>query len=169
MKVITVFHHLHHLIVYVSTGVYDLALSILWLDAAAAYGSVFLLYECVGLEKVLLCVCMCGNYCDLNAGSAGETGCLLINEWSRWPQVGGSCERTASRSGGQHNTDTWAITNKTSQAVNTSQRHQLCVCLCVCVHTAFLSLSTNRCMYHVAFDWKDDSCPFNLYSSVWKP
>ena len=57
-----------------------------------------LLYECVGLLSVLrvcvcVCVCVCGNYCNLNAGSAGETGCLLINERSRWPRVGGSCER----------------------------------------------------------------------------
>lgn len=72
-----------------------------------------------------LVLCVCGNYCDLNAGSAGETGCLLINERSRWPRVGGSSENTASRSGGQHNTDTWAITNKTSQAADT--RHRYCV------------------------------------------
>lgn len=90
-----------------------------------------LLYECVGFLLSVLCVCVCGNYCDLNAGSAGETGCLLINEQSRWPWVGGSCERTASRSGGQHNTDTWAITNKTSQAADTSQRHEACVCTCL--------------------------------------
>lgn len=60
-----------------------------------------------GLVEHALCVC--GNYSNLNAGSAGETGCLLINEPSRWPRVGGSCECTASRSGGQRDNDTWAV------------------------------------------------------------
>lgn len=60
-----------------------------------------------GLVEHALCVC--GNYSNLNAGSAGETGCLLINEPSRWPRVGGSRECTESRSGGQCNNDTWAI------------------------------------------------------------
>lgn len=31
----------------------------------------------------------CSNYSNPNAGSAGETGCLLINEQSRWSWVGG--------------------------------------------------------------------------------
>lgn len=54
----------------------------------------------------LVCVCVCGracvrafvqaccNYSNPNAGSAGETGCLLINEQSRWSWVGGSRECT---------------------------------------------------------------------------
>lgn len=44
---------------------------------------------------ICVCVCVCGNYSNLNAGSAGETGCLLINEQSRWSWVGGSCECTS--------------------------------------------------------------------------
>ncbi len=116
-------------------------MSILWLDAAESGYCVyvFTVWVCGLVERAL---CVCGNYCNLNAGSAGETGCLLINEWSRWPRVGGSCERTASWSGGQHNTDTWAITNKTSPEVYTSQRHQACVCvyLGVCVWMAFLKV-----------------------------
>lgn len=91
-------------------------------DLSPAY--LFVIQVC-GLVECALCVC--GNYCDINAGSAGETGCLLINERSRWPRVGGSLEHTASRSGGQHNTDTWAITNKTSQAADISQRYFTCV------------------------------------------
>lgn len=55
---------------------------------------------CVGfaLPCACVCVCMCvhaqacGNYSYPNADSAGETGCLLINEQSRWPWVGGSHE-----------------------------------------------------------------------------
>ena len=107
------------------------------LDAAGSY--VFTVLLC-GLVECAWCVC--GNYRDLNAGSAGETGCLLINEWSRWPQVGGSCEHTARRSGGQHRTHTWAITNKTSQAVDTSQRHLACVCMCLSV--SVFSLKVNN-------------------------
>lgn len=46
-----------------------------------------------------LCVCVCAcarsNYSNPNVGSAGETGCLLINEQSRWSWVGGSCECTS--------------------------------------------------------------------------
>lgn len=45
-----------------------------------------LLYECVGL-LVMLCACVLGvggggggNYSNINAGSVGETVCLLINE-----------------------------------------------------------------------------------------
>lgn len=102
---------------------------ILWLDASAY--RMCLLYGCVGLLSMCLCAFVCVNYWDLNAGSAGETGCLLINEWSRWPWVGGSCKHTASRSGGQHNRDTWAITNKTSQAADTGQRYKTCVCVCL--------------------------------------
>lgn len=103
---------------------------ILWLDASVY---VFVIWACGLVEYVSVCVCVCPhvNYWDLNAGSAGETGCLLINEWSRWPWVGGSCKHTASRSGGQHNTDTWAITNKTSQAADTGQRYKTCVCVCL--------------------------------------
>lgn len=41
-----------------------------------------------GLVECAFCMCVCGNYCDLNAGRAGETGWLLINEWSRWPRGG---------------------------------------------------------------------------------
>lgn len=67
---------------------------------------VFTVQVCGLVEHAL---CVCGNYSNLNAGSAGETGCLLINEPSRWPRVGGSCECTASRSGGQRSNDTWAI------------------------------------------------------------
>lgn len=63
--------------------------------------------RCVYVFTVQVCglvehaLCVCGNYSNLNAGSAGETGCLLINELSRWPRVGGSCPCTVSRSGGQ--------------------------------------------------------------------
>lgn len=63
--------------------------------------------RCVYVFTVQVCglvehaLCVCGNYSNLNAGSAGETGCLLINEPSRWPRVGGSCQCTVSRSGGQ--------------------------------------------------------------------
>lgn len=67
---------------------------------------VFTVQVCGLVEHAL---CVCGNYSNLNAGSAGETGCLLINEPSRWPRVGGSCECTASWSGGQRDNDTWAI------------------------------------------------------------
>lgn len=59
---------------------------------------VFTVQVCGLVEHAL---CVCGNYSNLNAGSAGETGCLLINEPSRWPRVGGSCQCTVSRSGGQ--------------------------------------------------------------------
>lgn len=99
-----------------------------------------------------LVLCVCGNYCDLNAGSAGETGCLLINERSRWPRVGGSSENTASRSGGQHNTDTWAITNKTSQAADTRQRY--CVYVDFSLYPWPFRKSTNRYIIdHVS--WND--------------
>lgn len=124
VKVITVFHHLSFTVNVSSSTGEKLCLycDLMLQELGTAY--VFTLWVC-GLVECGFCVF--GNYCDLNAGSAGETGCLLINEWSRWPRVGGSCEHTASRSGGQHNTDTWAATNKRSQVVDTSQRHQACV------------------------------------------
>lgn len=52
---------------------------------------------------------VCGDCTDINACTAGEPDCLLINEGNRWPGVGGSSERTATRSGGQHNTNTWDL------------------------------------------------------------
>lgn len=134
----------------------------------AAAGSVHSL--CVYCISVWArCVCACGNYCDLNAGSAGETGCLLINEWSRWPRVGGSCERTASRSGGQHNTDTWAITNKTSQAVDTSRRHLAWACVCVCVSTGLCvaSLKVNKQIYIVLYRTSCDTLRGTPHHVLW--
>lgn len=79
-----------------------------WVSAGwpGRYVYVFTVQVCGLVEHAL---CVCGNYSNLNAGSAGETGCLLINEPSRWPRVGVSCECTVSRSGGQRNNDTWAI------------------------------------------------------------
>lgn len=64
-------------------------------------------------------MCVCGNYSILNAGNAGETGCLLINEQSRWPRVGVSCECTGEpiRWSAQHGHLGWQ-TNKTSRAAD---------------------------------------------------
>lgn len=100
-------------------------------------GAVFtcLLYECVGLLS-MLCVCVCGNYSNLNAGNAGETVSLLINDWSRWPRVGGSYERTSKpvRWSAQHNTP--GPSNKQDKP---SRRHKpqtsgLFMCQCLCMY-----------------------------------
>lgn len=142
VKVVNVFHYLSHL--QFTVNLKALSISI-WIEF------MFLLYtECVGLLS-LLCACVCGNYCDLNAGSAGETGCLLINEWSRWPWVGGSCKRTASQSGGQHNADTWAITNRTSQMVDI---RPVCVYVYMCLLCVFMAFPlVNKKIYFICTMW----------------
>lgn len=63
----------HFSVVFVFTVGHLLQSNPTWIYGIRAWGG----------ESVL-----CGNYCDLNAGSAGEAACLLINERSRWPQVG---------------------------------------------------------------------------------
>lgn len=108
------------------------------------WGAVFmcLLYECVGLLSVL-CVCVCGNYSILNAGNAGETGCLLINERSRWSRVGVSCECTGEpiRWSAQHG-HLGRQTNKTSRAADVRP---------VCVYV----LSCDSRQIHMSFIWSN--------------
>lgn len=81
-------------------------------------------------------VCLCGNYCDLNAGRAGESGCLLINEGSRWPCGGRELQRHSER--GQVVSSTRRRTHKNTWAVNTGGRREraLCILLCLCCKVA---------------------------------
>lgn len=146
---IAVFYHLS-LTVYVSCGAGKKIHTDLMLQDLRAV-LMCLLYECVGL-LVMLCVCVWvlgggggGNYSNINAGSAGETGCLLINEWSRWPQELGA--GSAQRAGQVvSTTQTPGPSNKQDKP---SRRHKpktsdLCVYVSVSVYVWPFTKSTNR-------------------------
>lgn len=51
----------------------------------------------------------------------------------------GSCECTASRSGGQHNADTWAIkqTRRAKPSTQAKDIRPMCLCVSVCVSMVF--------------------------------
>lgn len=87
---------------------------------------------CVACISVWACwvrpVCLCGNYCDLNAGRAGESGCLLINEGSRWPCGGRELQRH-SECGQVVNT---RRTHKNTWAVIAGGQRAVCILLYLC-------------------------------------
>lgn len=107
-----------------------------------------------------VCVCArCGNYCDLNAGSAGETGCLLINERSRWPRVGGELRAHSEpvrwsaqhRHLGHHKQDKpsgWHKPKTSGLCVCVLT----CLCMCVCVRPSWKSTNGYTALYRISCD-----------------
>lgn len=59
----------------------------------------------------------------------------------------GSCERTASRSGGQHNVDTWAIkpTRRAKPSTQAKDIRPMCLCVSVCVSMVFHKVNKQMC------------------------
>lgn len=103
-------------------------------------------------------MCLCGNYCDLNAGRAGESGCLLINEGSRWPCGGRELQHSEHGqvvSARRTHTNTWAV-NTGGQRVSRELFAYCYVLLYRCIYGSVVCFYDRILSVCFAFMTRDD-------------